>query len=324
MSQSSDRTVAEHFPHKQDMQMHLLVVNIYLKIKKKSMPLSGVSLKHRPMREKKFAALCIFIALLLPSAWPANADGISASAVSYEVLQVLPHDVSHFTQGLAIRDGRLIESTGLYAQSALFQTDLASGRVLHRYPLPDSVFGEGLAFHDEHIYLLSWREQRGFVFDQALRLLREFRYDGEGWGLASDGRRLIRSDGSSRLAFVDPRNLDVTQRLQVMDGERPVEDLNELEYAHGWILANIWYSDRVALIDPDSGRVGGWLDLSGLRARLAQPLPSDAVLNGLAYDATSDRLYATGKRWPSLFAIKVRWPPASAANRSNGQIRPAP
>lgn len=304
--------------------MHLLVVNIYLKIKKKSMPLSGVRLKHRPMREKFFAALCIFIALLLQPAWPANADGISAPAISHEVMQALPHDASRFTQGLAIGDGRMIESSGLYAQSALFLTDLESGRVLRRYPLPDSVFGEGVALHGKHIYLLSWREQRGFVFDQALRLLREFRYDGEGWGLTSDGRRLIRSDGSSRLSFLDPPELDVTQQLEVMDGARAVENLNELEYARGWILANIWHSDRVALIDPGSGRVGGWLDLSDLRARLGRPLASDAVLNGLAYDAASDRLYATGKRWPLLFAIKVRWPPAPAGTRGKSEIRAAP
>lgn len=248
-------------------------------------------------------------------AWPANAAGISAPAISHEVLQALPHDATHFTQGLAIRDGRLLESSGLYAQSALFETDLDSGEVLRSYKLPAAIFAEGLTLHGQHIYLISWREQRGFVFDLQLRLQREFHYQGEGWGLTSDGRQLIRSDGSAQLLFVNPGDQSVQRRLTVTDGDGPVEHLNELEYARGWILANVWYRDRVALIDPSSGRVGGWLDLSSLRQRLPADAPSreEGVLNGLAYDAASDRLYVTGKRWPRLFAIKVAWPAASAA-----------
>lgn len=294
--------------------MHFLVVNIYLKINKKATSLSGVSFSHPHMRTKFFAAICIFVAQFFQHACAANADGTRASAISHEVLQSLPHDTSRFTQGLVWRDGRLIESTGLYARSALFETDPGSGRVLHSYKLPSTVFGEGLALHDGLLHLISWREQRGFVFDTQLRLLREFRYDGEGWGLTSDGRQLIRSDGSSRLAFVDAATQKVLRTLEVIDGSEPVSGLNELEYARGWILANIWYSDRIALIDPADGRVGGWLDLAGLRRLLpADAMPSaDGVLNGVAYDAAADRLIVTGKRWPRLFAIKVRWPSASA------------
>ena len=241
---------------------------------------------------------------------PANADGYSVSAVSYEIVREIPHDSKRFTQGLAFRDGRLFESSGLYAQSALFETRLSDNRTLKRAPLPKTVFAEGLALHGEQLHLLSWREQRGFVFDLQLRLLREFRFGGEGWGLAGDGRQLVRSDGSARLTFMDPATHRELRQLTVHDDRGPVAQLNELEFAHGWLLANIWYSDRVALIDPASGRVGGWLDLAPLRARLpADPgLPESAVLNGIAYDAAEDLIYVTGKWWPRLFALRLDWP----------------
>lgn len=241
---------------------------------------------------------------------PANADGYSVSAISYDVLRELPHDAKRFTQGLAFRDGRLFESSGLYAQSALFETRLSDQRTLNRVALPRSVFAEGLTLHGDELHLLSWREQRGFVFDLSLHLLREFRFSGEGWGLASVGKELVRSDGSHRLTFMDPRTHRDLRQLEVRDGDKRVAQLNELEFAHGWILANVWYSDRVALIDPASGRVGGWLDLAPLRRRLpaSGDLPDGAVLNGLAYDAGHDLIYVTGKWWPRLFALRVDWP----------------
>ncbi len=246
---------------------------------------------------------------------PANADGYSVSAVSYDVLRELPHDPKRFTQGLAFRDGRMFESSGLYAQSALFETRLSDHRTLKRVALPRRVFAEGLALHGERLHLLSWREQRGFVFDLDLNLLREFRFDGEGWGLASVGNELVRSDGSARLTFMDPQEHRDLRQLEVRDGSRPVTQLNELESARGWILANVWYSDRVALIDPASGRVGGWLDLAPLRRRLpgADAMPDAAVLNGLAYDAAHDLLYVTGKWWPRLFGLRVHWPAVADA-----------
>ncbi|WP_162932154.1 glutaminyl-peptide cyclotransferase [Solimonas sp. K1W22B-7] len=293
---------------------HVLVVNIYLKINKKATPLSGATLKHSPMRTKKIAALCVLVVQFFACEMPANADGISVSAISHEVLRELDHDPKRFTQGLAVREGRLFESSGLYAQSALFETRLSDNRAVKRVSLPRTVFGEGLALHGDQVQVLSWREQRGFVFDLKLRLLREFRFSGEGWGLASDGRQLIRSDGSSQLSFMDPDTHRDLRRIQVHDGERSVTQLNELEFARGWILANIWHSDRVALIDPADGRVGGWLELGALRQRLpgAADLPYEAVLNGLAYDSAHDLLYVTGKWWPRLFALRVDWPPPPA------------
>ena len=289
--------------------MHIPVVNIYLKINKKATSLSGVTFSHLPNRMKIFAALCVLVVQFFACGMPANADGYSVSAISYEVLRELPHDSKRFTQGLAFRDGRLFESSGLYAQSALFETRLSDQRTLNRAVLPRSVFAEGLTLHGDQVHVLSWREQRGFVFDLKLKLLREFRFPGEGWGLASIDKELVRSDGSHRLTFMDPQTHRDLRQLEVFDGDRPVTQLNELEFAHGWILANVWYSDRVALIDPTNGRVGGWLDLAPLRRRLPGPdaLPDGAVLNGLAYDAGHDLIYVTGKWWPRLFALRVDW-----------------
>lgn len=241
---------------------------------------------------------------------PANADGISVSAISYDVVRELEHDPKRFTQGLAVRDGRLFESSGLYAQSALFETRLSDNLTLNQAALPREIFAEGLAVHGDQVHLLSWKEQRGFVFDMKLRLLREFRFDGEGWGLASDDTRLVRSDGSSRLTYMDPETHRDLRQIQVHYRDREIPQVNELEFARGWLLANLWHSDQVALIDPADGSLGGWLDLAPLRKRLpgAAGLPQEAVLNGLAYDSAHDLLYVTGKWWPRLFALRVDWP----------------
>ncbi|WP_165797553.1 glutaminyl-peptide cyclotransferase [Solimonas fluminis] len=293
---------------------HFPVVNIYLKINKKATPLSGATFSHPPDRMKKFAALCVLVVQFLACGMPANADGYSVSAVSYEVLRELPHDSKRFTQGLAFREGRMFESSGLYAQSALFETRLSDQQTLNQVALPRQVFAEGLALHGERLHLLSWREQRGFVFGLDLQLLSEFRFEGEGWGLASDGRQLVRSDGSSWLTFMDPETHRDLRRVQVHHGDRPIAQLNELEFARGWLLANLWYSDQVALVNPADGRLGGWLDLKPLRQRLPQgrELPQEAVLNGLAYDAEHDLLYVTGKWWPRMFGLRVDWPAAPA------------
>ena len=240
---------------------------------------------------------------------PANADGYSVSAVSYKIVRELPHDPKRFTQGLAFRDGRLFESSGHYAQSALFETRLSDDRTLNRVDLPAEIFGEGLALHGDRLHLLSWRENRGFVFDLQLRQLAEFRFEGEGWGLASDGRQLVRSDGSSWLTFMDAETHRDLRRVQVHYGSREIPQLNELEFARGWLLANLWYSDQVAIVNPADGSLFGWLDLKPLRQRLpgADRMSPEAVLNGVAYDAAEDLLYVTGKNWPRLFALRVRW-----------------
>lgn len=261
------------------------------------------------MRSIFITAAAAFLALLGDVAHGETPAGIRALSISYEVLRELPHDATHYTQGLVVRDGRLFESSGRYAQSALYETDLRSSEVLRSYRLPDSVFGEGLAFVGDELHVLSWREQRAFVLSPTLELRRKLRYIGEGWGLASIGPQLVRSDGSDELRFLDPKDHQVMRVLPVRDADLAVDRLNELEYARGFILANIWYSDRVALIDPANGRVRAWLDLRALRARLdGETARAAEVLNGLAYDAGEDVLYVTGKLWPKTFALRVHWP----------------
>lgn len=258
---------------------------------------------------------CTLLLLLLTAlaAIPAeNAFAERDSAIRHELVRVLPHDATIFTQGLALHGEQLLESGGLYGQSALHLRASAQGTLLRKHVLPPSDFAEGLAICNDEIHLLTWREQRAWVFDFTLRVKRQLRYAGEGWGLTCIDDELVRSDGSAGLAFLDPRDHRVLRRLTVRDGEDEVSQLNELEYARGWILANVWHRDEVALIDPRSGAVRGWLDLSALRLWLPPTAAQDPqdVLNGLAYDAGADLLYVTGKRWPALFVLRVHWPPS--------------
>jgi glutaminyl-peptide cyclotransferase len=223
----------------------------------------------------------------------------------YDVVNVYPHDREAFTQGLLFRDGVLFESTGQKGRSTLRKVRLETGEVLQQVKVDNRYFAEGLVDWGNRLLQLTWETNIGFVYDLAsFKQLRTFSYAGEGWGLARDDRRLIMSDGSATLQFLDPETLHVTGRVQVRDGTVPVEDLNELEYVEGAIYANVWMTDRIAMIDPASGRVTGWINLAGLMPR--NTTNGDAVLNGIAYDAQRRRLFVTGKLWPRLFEIRVR------------------
>ncbi|MGH9752589.1 MAG: glutaminyl-peptide cyclotransferase [Blastocatellia bacterium] len=225
---------------------------------------------------------------------------------TYEVIKAYPHDKKAFTQGLVFHQGVLYESTGLEGSSSLRRVELETGKVLKKIDVPAQFFAEGLALFNGHLYQLTWQTQQGFVYDlDSFEKLREFSYAGEGWGLTRDANSLIMSDGSSRLRFLDPHTFDVQRMITVQDGRRDVAQLNELEYIKGEIYANVWQTNRIARIDPQSGRVSAWIDLSGLLPSEAR-LDPDAVLNGIAYDETSDRLFVTGKRWPKLFEIKLK------------------
>lgn len=229
----------------------------------------------------------------------------------HRVVAQFPHDQTHFTQGLEWRDGRFIETAGGYGVSALLEKKRANGETLRSISLPPEIFAEGLTKFAGRLYVLTWRERVAMVFDSAFRYQRSIGYEGEGWGLTHDGRELIMSDGSARLFFRDPETFAVNRSIEVRDGAVPVPRLNELEYARGLVLANVWQSPRIALISPRDGRVRGWLDLTDLVSRVQGATGwdrNDNVLNGIAYDPDSGHLYVTGKRWPLLFELDIEWP----------------
>ena len=223
----------------------------------------------------------------------------------YEIVNRYPHDMDAFTQGLIYRDGFLFESTGLNGRSTLRKVRLDTGAVVQRQDVPRRYFAEGLAERNGELYQLTWETGVGFVYDRAtFKVLRRFSYRGEGWGLTHDGSRFILSDGTPTLRFHDSRTMAEVGRVRVTDQGRDVDDLNELEFVDGLVYANVWLTDRIAMIEPDSGRVAGWVDLTGL-----MPMPSrftNAVLNGIAYDPAGQRLFMTGKLWPTLFEIRLK------------------
>lgn len=224
---------------------------------------------------------------------------------TYKIVNVFPHDPRAFTQGLVYLDGVLYESTGLKGQSSLRRVELETGTVLDEARLLPMFFGEGIAVLGDRIYQLTWTAGVGFVYDrESFRLLREFRYAGEGWGMTHDGEHLIVSDGSPELAFWDPETLRETRRLTVRDGGKPVENLNELEYIDGEIYANIWHKERIARISPETGEVLSWVDLSGI-LDAADRTGREDVMNGIAWDEKGRRLFVTGKLWPKLFEIEI-------------------
>jgi glutamine cyclotransferase len=228
----------------------------------------------------------------------------TAPTLGYRVVNTFPHDRKAFTQGLAWDEGNLLESTGLYGKSSLRRVELRTGKVLKVRSLREKFFGEGVVPVDDRIVQLTWRSGKGFVYDRvSFGPLTTFSVPGEGWGITWDGRRLIMSDGSDILRFLDHESFEETGRLRVRDGSVPVERLNELEYVKGEIYANVWWSDRIARISPETGQVTGWIDLEGILAPLS--VGQKDVLNGIAYDPEGDRLFVTGKRWPRLFEIEI-------------------
>jgi glutamine cyclotransferase len=236
---------------------------------------------------------------------PASSPPAQVRHYTCEVVNVYPHDENAFTQGLLFHDGYLYESTGLRGRSSLRRVELESGEVLASTPLQDNHFGEGIALCRDRIMQLTWQSRVGLVYDlEGLTVVDSFTYESEGWGLTCDGMRLIMSDGSPRLYHRDAETFAVWSYVTVRDGATPVERLNELEFVNGMVYANVWRTDRIAIIDPTDGRVTGWIDLSGLLDTMQVTTQVD-VLNGIAYDAAGDRLFVTGKLWPWLFEIRL-------------------
>ena len=223
---------------------------------------------------------------------------------TYEIINEYPHDPDAFTQGLVFETGVLFEGTGRYGKSSLRRVELETGEVLQIVNLSSTYFGEGITVYGEEIVQLTWKSRVGFVYNkETFEQLSGFNYNSEGWGITHDGESLIMSDGTATLHFLDPETFEETGTVSVHDDDGPVTQLNELEYIQGSVYANVWYTDLIAIIDPQSGQVIGWIDLTGILS------PEDSVganvLNGIAYDVENDRLFVTGKLWPKLFEITL-------------------
>jgi len=233
-----------------------------------------------------------------------NGPGDPVPTYGYQVVRSYPHDRGAFTQGLFIRNGFFYEGTGMPGQSGIRKVKIETGEVLQIRPLAAQYFGEGIVEWNGAIVQLTWQHGVGFVYDaETFAPTKTFTYKGEGWGLTHDGTRLIMSDGTAQLRFLDPATLKETGRVTVRSGHGPVEKLNELEFVKGEVFANVWGTDRIARISPSDGRVTGWIDLAGLLP--ASDRANADVLNGIAYDAAADRLFVTGKWWPRVFEIRL-------------------
>ena len=224
---------------------------------------------------------------------------------TYKVVNTYPHDRSAFTEGLVFEDGVLYEGTGLHGYSNLRRVKLKTGEILQIRELLPQFFGEGVTIYKNKIIQLTWQSNIGFVYDKySFKLLQEFNYPDEGWGITHDGKHLIMSDGTSTLHFLDPETFGEISQIEVYADNIPVTRINELEYIQGEIYANIWQTERIARIDPITGQVIGWIDLKGILSPEDDSETVD-VLNGIAYDAKNDRLFVTGKFWPKLFEIEL-------------------
>lgn len=241
--------------------------------------------------------LCSALLPLCPAA--------TAPVWSYRVVAKLPHSTESYTEGFLYLDGLFYEGTGLNGHSALLAIEPETGKVVQRVDLPGQYFGEGIVDWGADLYEWTWQSHICFVYDRfSLRLLKQFPYTGEGWGMTRTAREIITSDGTATLRFRDPATFKETHHLVVTDDGQPVQQLNELEYIKGEIYANVWHSDRIARISPKDGRVIGWIDLTGILPD-DEKINAESVLNGIAYDAKRDRLFVTGKQWPAIFEIKV-------------------
>lgn len=242
---------------------------------------------------------------------PAPASSIAtqrrpAPVQSYKIVATFPHDPSSFTQGLVFADGQMYESTGLQGESTLRRVDITTGQTLQRIDVPAEYFAEGLALVGDELLQLTWQHRLGFVYDRkTFKQKRTFSYKTEGWGIAYDGTsQLVMSDGSDTLTFLNPKTFAPGKTLRVLEAGKPISNLNELEWIEGEIWANVWLTDRIARISPNTGEVNAWIDLSTLYPRSQRTPPAD-VMNGIAYDKAARRIYITGKKWPKLYQISV-------------------
>jgi len=239
-----------------------------------------------------------------PTHTPTPTPSPSPTFYTYQIINTYAHDTNAFTEGLVFSDGSLYESTGQYGSSSLRKVNLETGSIQQIYNLPEQYFGEGITIFNNTIIQLTWKEQIAFLYDKnTFTPEGNFSYPTEGWGLTTNGTQLIMSDGTANLYFLNPQTYQRTGQIQVHDGPNPINNLNELEYINGTIYANVWLTNRIAIINPQTGQIQSWIDLTGLE-KTTNPNP-DSVLNGIAYDQENNRLFVTGKLWPQLFQIQL-------------------
>jgi glutamine cyclotransferase len=249
--------------------------------------------------------ILIAVATVAACACGPASQGAGIPEYGYDVVHVYPHDPAAYTQGLFYLNGVMYESTGLNGQSSIRKVRLETGEVLQKHDIPEQYFGEGIINWKDRLLEITWKSEIGFIYDlNGFTPKGQFMYPGEGWGLTQDGKRIIMSDGTAELRFWDPETLRETGRITVTDDGRPVDQLNELEWIKGEVFANVYQTNRIARIDPATGKLTGWIDLSGILPPADRFRQVD-VLNGIAYDARTDRLFVTGKLWPKLFEIKL-------------------
>ena len=257
------------------------------------------------MRSRRTRVILFILLIVISLAWIYTRfleNNNPSENISYEVVEVFPHDPEAFTQGLVFHEGNLYEGTGLYGRSTLRRVDLETGSVLASHKLSNQVFGEGITVLGDRIYQLTWKAGICYIYNKtSLEVIDSFTYEGEGWGLTHDGENLIMSNGSNILTFLDPVNLSEVFTIEVTDDGVPVDMLNELEYVDGAIYANVWLTDNIVYVDPNTGNVLGWLDMSDLKQHLDYRKDID-VLNGIAYDGS--HFYLTGKLWPNIIKVK--------------------
>jgi glutaminyl-peptide cyclotransferase len=264
-------------------------------------------MKATPLKAGWIAAA---LALLSLTAQPAPAGATPSAATiptyGYQVVHVYPHDLNAFTEGLFYANGYLYESTGLDGHSSVRKVKLETGQVVQRASLPADIFGEGITSWNDHLIGLTWKTQIGYVLDlESFDTAGQFAYPGEGWGLTHNDRELVMSDGTPDIRFLDPKSLREVHRIHVTALGKPVDQINELEWVDGEIYANIWQTERIARIDPVTGNVVGWIDLTGILPKKDFIADHTDVLNGIAWDAANKRLFVTGKMWPKLFEIRL-------------------
>ncbi len=264
---------------------------------------------------KKYFLIALFLTFALVSQSckkeveipkPPQSTTQPAPVYTFEVVNTWHHDPDAFTQGLQYLNGELYESTGLNGKSSLRRVELTTGKVLQKIDIPNEYFAEGMTILGDKIYQITYQTHIGFIYDlKTFKQLATWHYEGEGWGLTNDGTYIIMTSGSNKINYLDPRSLTIVKTLEVYDEGYQIENLNELEYIKGEIFANIWQTNRVARIDPVTGKVNSWIDLSGLLSPSERTEKVD-VLNGIAYDEKGDRIFVTGKLWPKLFEIKLK------------------